>query len=81
LHRSLLIGSIILLLMIVAAAVTASRRARSMKGSVLVAFWAIAAGSGVAIATMIVTGTLQTSIAMLVPERSMIIANAMNACA
>jgi putative ABC transport system permease protein len=67
--------------MIVAAAVTASRRARSMKGSALVAFWAIAAGSGVAIATMIVTGTLQTSIAMLVPVGSMIIANAMSACA
>jgi putative ABC transport system permease protein len=30
---------------------------------------------------MIVTGTLQTNIAMLVPVGSMIIANAMNACA
>jgi putative ABC transport system permease protein len=81
LHGPLLIGAIILLLMMVAAAITASRRARSMKGSVLVAFWGIAAGSGVAIATMIITGTLQTSIAMLVPVGSMIIANAMNACA
>jgi Uncharacterised protein family (UPF0014) len=52
-----------------------------MKDSVLVAFWAIAAGSGVAIATMILTGTLQTSIATLVPVGSVIIANAMNACA
>lgn len=81
LHGPLLIGAIILLLMMIAAAVTASRRARSMKGSVLVAFWAIAAGSGVAITTMIATGTLQTSIEMLVPVGSMIIANAMNACA
>ena len=81
LHGPLLIGAVILLLMTVAAAVTASRRARSMKGSVIIAFWAIAAGSGVTIAAMIATGTLQTSIAMLVPVGSMIIANTMNACA
>jgi putative ABC transport system permease protein len=81
LHGSLLIGVIILLMMTVAAAVTASRRVRGMNGSMLLAFWAIAAGSGVVIAAMIATGALQTSIAMLVPVGSMIIANAMNACA
>ena len=47
----------------------------------LLSFWAIAAGSGVAIAGMLATGTLQTSVTMLVPVGSMIIANAMNACA
>jgi putative ABC transport system permease protein len=67
--------------MTVAAAVTAARRARDIDGSVLLSFWAIAAGSGVVIAGMIATGALQTSITMLVPVGSMIIANAMNACA
>jgi len=81
LHGSLLVGALILLLMTVAAAVTAARRARDIEGSVLLSFWAIAAGSGVAIAGMLATGTLKTSVSMLVPVGSMIIANAMNACA
>jgi putative ABC transport system permease protein len=81
LHGSLLIGAFILLLMTVAAAVTAARRAREIEGSVLLSFCAIAAGSGVVIAGMLATGTLRTSVTMLVPVGSMIIANAMNACA
>jgi putative ABC transport system permease protein len=81
LHGGLLIGAIILLLMTGAAAVTASRRSKGISDSLLVSFWAIAVGSGTVIAVMIATGTLQTSIAMLVPVGSMIIANAMNACA
>jgi putative ABC transport system permease protein len=81
LRGSLLIGLLILLAMSMAAAATAARRTRNMKGSLLVCFWAIAAGAGVVIAAMIAMGTLQTSIAMLVPVGSMIIANAMNACA
>jgi putative ABC transport system permease protein len=81
LHGSLLIGASILLLMTVAAAVTASRRLKGIPGPVLLAFWAIFAGSGVVIAAMLATGTLKPDIAMLVPVGSMIIANAMNACA
>ena len=81
LHGSLLVGVLILLAMTVAAAVTASRRARDIDGSVVLSFWAIAAGSGVVIAAMLATGALQTSVTMLVPVGSMIIANAMNACA
>jgi putative ABC transport system permease protein len=81
LHGSLLAGVLILLVMTVAAAVTASRRARDINGSTLLSFWAIAAGSGVVIAGMLATGTLQTTVTMLVPVGSMIIANAMNACA
>jgi putative ABC transport system permease protein len=81
LQASLLVGAIILLLMTVAAAVTAARRAQDIHGSMLLAFWAIAAGSGVAITGMLATGTLETSVTMLVPVGSMIIANAMNACA
>jgi putative ABC transport system permease protein len=81
LHGRLLVGVLILLAMTVAAAVTAARRARDIKGATLRAFWAIAAGSGVVIAGMLATGTLQTSVTMLVPVGSMIIANAMNACA
>jgi putative ABC transport system permease protein len=81
LHGSLPVGVVILLLMTVAAAVTAARRARGIDGSTLLCFCAIAAGSGVAIAAMLATGTLQTSVTMLVPVGSMIIANAMNACA
>jgi putative ABC transport system permease protein len=81
LHGNLLVGVLILLAMTFAAAVTASRRAQAIKGSLLLSFYAIAAGSGVVIAGMLVTGTLTADIAVLVPVGSMIIANAMNACA
>jgi len=81
LHGNLLVGVLILLGMTFAAAVTTSRRARDIKGSLLLVFYAIAAGSGVVIAVMLVTGTLTADIAVLVPVGSMIIANAMNACA
>jgi putative ABC transport system permease protein len=81
LHGTLLVGVLILLAMTVAAAVTAARRARDIDGSMVLSFWAIAAGSGVVIAAMLATGALQTSVTMLVPVGSMIIANAMNACA
>ena len=81
LHGNLLVGVLILLGMTFAAAVTASRRARDIKDSLLLSFYAIAAGSGVVIAAMLATGTLTPDIAVLVPVGSMIIANAMNACA
>jgi putative ABC transport system permease protein len=81
LHGDLLIGVLILIAMAIAAAVTASRRAQGVKGSLLLCFYAIAAGSGVVIAAMLATKTLTTEIAVLVPVGSMIIANAMNACA
>ena len=81
LHGSLLIGSLILLLMMVAAAFTAARRLRGMDGALLLCFWAIAAGAGVVIAAMLAMGSLRADIAILVPVGSMIIANAMNACA
>ena len=81
LHGNLLVGALILLAMTLAAAVTASRRARDIKGSLLLSFYAIGAGSGVVIAGMLATGTLTANIAVLVPVGSMIIANAMNACA
>ena len=81
LHGGLLIGSVILLLMNMAAAVTASRRLSGIDRPVLLAFWSILAGSGAVIAAMLATGTLKSGIAILVPVGSMIIANAMNACA
>jgi putative ABC transport system permease protein len=81
LHGNLLIGVLILLAMTFAAAVTASRRAAGVKGSLLLSFYAIAAGSGVVIGGMLATGTLTADISVLVPVGSMIIANAMNACA
>jgi len=52
------VGVLILLAMTFAAAVTAARRAQDIKGSLLLSFYAIAAGSGVVIAGMLVTGTL-----------------------
>jgi len=81
LHGNLPVGVLILLAMTFATAVTASRRAQDIKGSLLLSFYAIAAGSGVVIAGMLATGTLTADIAVLVPVGSMIIANAMNACA
>jgi putative ABC transport system permease protein len=80
LRGSLLVGAFILLAMSFAAALTASRRARGIRSSLLLCFYAIAIGAGVVIAAMLATGTLKTDIAVLVPVGSMIIANAMNAC-
>jgi putative ABC transport system permease protein len=79
LHGNLLIASLILLAMACAAAVTASRRAPEIKNPLLVCFYAIAAGSSVAV--LLATKTLTTDLVVLVPVGSMIIANAMNACA
>ena len=81
LARPELVGAMILLAMTFAAAVTASRRAQGIRGSLLLSFYAIAAGAGVVIAAMLATGTLTTDISVLVPVGSMILANAMNACA
>ena len=81
LRGNLLTGALILLMMTVAAAVTASRRLKGVASRLLISFWAILAGSGVVIAAMLASGTLKSNIAILVPVGSMIIANAMNACA
>lgn len=81
LHGSLLIGTLILLMMTVAAAFTAARRLQQMEGALLLCFWAIVAGAGTVIAAMLATRSLRADIAILVPVGSMIIANAMNACA
>jgi putative ABC transport system permease protein len=81
LHGNLLVGALILLAMTFAAAVTASRRAQGMESALLLCFYAIVAGAGTVIAGMLATETLTTEIAVLVPVGSMIIANAMNACA
>jgi UDP-glucose/iron transport system permease protein len=81
LHGNALVGMLILLAMTFAAAVTASRRAQGIKEALLLCFYAIAAGAGTVIAAMLATRTLKPDIAILVPVGSMIIANAMNACA
>src|SRR5262249_43505937 len=71
LHGSLLIGALILLAMTCAAAATASRRARGIGRALVLSFYAIAAGAGAAIATMLATGALTADIAVLVPVGSM----------
>jgi UDP-glucose/iron transport system permease protein len=81
LHGSLLIATCILLAMTFAAGVTAARRAPGLSHPRLLSFFAIAAGAGVTIAVMLATGTLKSDLIILVPVGSMIIANAMNACA
>jgi putative ABC transport system permease protein len=81
LHGNALVAMLILLAMTFAAAVTASRRAQGIKDALLLCFYAIAAGAGSVIAGMLATKTLKPDIAILVPVGSMIIANAMNACA
>ena len=81
LHSDLPIGALILMLMTVAAAVTASRHLKGIAAPVRLSFWAILTGSAVVIAAMLATGILKGQIATLVPVGSMIIANAMNACA
>jgi putative ABC transport system permease protein len=81
LHGNELVGMLILLAMTFAAAVTASRRAQGLKDALLICFYAIAAGAGVVITGMLATDALKSDVAILVPVGSMIIANAMNACA
>jgi putative ABC transport system permease protein len=81
LHGTLLVGALILTAMMLAAAFTAARRLDGMRGALPLCFCAIAAGAGVVIAAMLATGTLKSDIAMLVPVGSMVIGNAMNACA
>jgi putative ABC transport system permease protein len=81
LHGHALLGVLILAAMTVAAAVTASRRAPEINGALQLCLCAIAAGAGVVIAGMLATETLKSDIMILVPVGSMIIANAMNACA
>ena len=81
LHGTLVVGALILLGMMVAAAFTAARRLDGMSGALPICFCAIAVGAGVVIAAMLATGTLKSDIAMLVPVGSMVIGNAMNACA
>jgi putative ABC transport system permease protein len=81
LSAALWVGALILVAMMVAAAFTAARRLQGMSGALPLCFCAIAAGAGVVIAAMLATGTLKSDIAMLVPVGSMVIGNAMNACA
>jgi putative ABC transport system permease protein len=81
LHGRLLIGCLILFMMAIAAAMTAAQRLKGMAGALPLCFWSIAAGAGTVIAVMLATRSLQPDISMLVPVGSMIIANAMNACA
>ena len=81
LHGTLLVGALILTAMMIAAAFTAARRLEGMRGAVPLCFCAIAAGAGVVIAAMLATGTLKSDIAILVPVGSMVIGNAMTACA
>jgi putative ABC transport system permease protein len=81
LHGNLLIAVLILLGMTFAAAATAARRAPDISGVLPLSFYAIGAGAGLVIAAMLVTRTITSDIAILVPVGSMIIANAMNACA
>jgi uncharacterized protein (TIGR00245 family) len=52
-----------------------------VKATALLCFWSIAAGSGTVLAAMLATRSLRPDIAILVPVGSMMIANAMNACA
>jgi putative ABC transport system permease protein len=81
LHGRLLIGCLILFMMAIAAAITAAQRLKGEVGALPLCFWSIAAGAGTVIVVMLVTRSLQPDISMLVPVGSMIIANAMNACA
>jgi putative ABC transport system permease protein len=80
-HGPALTGLAILGVMTLAAAYTASRRLAKLSGSFGLSLLAIAAGAGTTLIAMLATGILKTDIAVMVPVGSMIIANAMNACA
>lgn len=80
-HGTLPIAVLVLLGMAIAAGATASRRARGLSNATFLAFCAIASGAGIVITALLVTGALKSDLIVLVPVGSMIIANAMNACA
>jgi putative ABC transport system permease protein len=71
-------SAILLAVMIVAAGATSARRAKGMPDAFRVSTWAIAFGSGITIALMVVLGVLDPGITSLVPVGSMLIANTMN---
>lgn len=81
LKGSLLVGILILMGMVVAAAATAAWRLPEMPYAFEISVYSIAAGAGVAIGFMLMIRSLETSVSILVPVGSMIIANSMNACA
>jgi putative ABC transport system permease protein len=81
LHGNLLVATLILLGMTFAAAATAAHRAPDITDAFSLSFYAIGAGAGLVIAAMLITRAVTGDIAVLVPVGSMIIANAMNACA
>lgn len=81
LKSSSLVASLILLGMMYVASRTAAKRLPELHGATLLAFPAIAAGSGLAIFFMIATRALPTDLSILIPVGSMIVANCMNACA
>lgn len=80
-HGTLPIAVLVLLGMAIAAGATASRRARGLSNATFLSFCAIASGAGIVITALLVTGALKSDLIVLVPVGSMIIANAMNACA
>jgi putative ABC transport system permease protein len=81
LQDGLPVGAPILIAMMVAAAFTAARRVEGIEGALWLCLRSIAAGAGAVILTMLATGSLAPHIWILVPVGSMMIANAMNACA
>lgn len=81
LKGSLLIGGLILVGMVIAAAATAARRLSGMPYAFEISVYSIGAGAGAAIGFMLLIRSLETSVSILVPVGSMIIANSMNSCA
>jgi putative ABC transport system permease protein len=81
LNASMLLGAGVLAAMLVAASQTASKRGNGSRRDFTICLAAIATGSGLVLIVMMITGALSSQIAVLVPVGSMIIANAMNACA
>ena len=65
--------------MAVAAAATSSRRASRVPGAFRVSLQAISAGAGSVIALMALAGVVETTVTVIVPVGSMLVANAMNA--
>jgi putative ABC transport system permease protein len=72
-------GAFLLAAMIGAAGATSAKRAKGIPGSFPVSTYSIACGAGSVIAIMTCLGVIDTTITVLIPVGSMIIANAMNA--
>jgi putative ABC transport system permease protein len=74
---SIIFGYLVLACMIVVAAILSKRRAQGLPHATNISLMSIAIGSGLTILVMVLVGVIQSSISVMIPVGSMIIASSM----